>query len=207
MTNCPLTLSSGNSRYKCNSTVTFSCGCTEVRKTIVHAPEHPTTPLVTAESTLAFDQRSSKLFPAFWIKKVRLKPQNNWPLMHRVDLTLIWALIRPFEQQSKHFDGNGVPVRALSKPTLGGRGGWPHMPPQSHCCGSTREARLAQCGFLVPAPVPWSTVRQPCLARQPMHAPWGKGPCGRQAARWAALRTTWVSDTHTLASQGQTYSL
>lgn len=109
--------------------------------------------LVTAEPSLAFDQRSSKWFPAFWIKKVRPKSQNNWPVMLRVDFTLIWALIRPFEQRSKHFDGNrGFLWEPWANPHWEAEEAGPTCPPHSHCSGSTREARLAQHGFAVPAP-------------------------------------------------------
>lgn len=164
VSNCPLTLSSGNSRSKCNCVVSFSCGCTEFRKTTVHQAELPTTPLVTAEPSLAFDQRSSKWFPAFWIKKVRLKSQNNLPVMFCIDLTLIWALIRPFEQQFKHFHGKRRFLWEL----------WANS-------GSIREARLAQRGFAVPAPECLGALSA-SPAWRARHTPRGKAPCHRQAA-------------------------
>lgn len=70
VTNCPLRSGSENSRSKHNSAgVFFRVDILSSGKLLCIHQSSPLPLLVTAEPSLAFDQRQSKWFPAFWTKK------------------------------------------------------------------------------------------------------------------------------------------
>lgn len=80
-----------------------------------------------------------------------------------VDLTLIWALIRPFEQRSKHFDGNrGFLSEPWANPHWEAEEAGPTCPPSQPL---QWQHKRGQAGVPVPAPACCqSTLRSGALS-------------------------------------------